>query len=141
MEMTPYHISDCAALEGECFSEPWSAQMLMDELNSSFAHYFVAMKNLHICGYGGYISVRGEGEITRILVAKEYRKKGLGCAILDKIIENARAQNIYRLILEVRESNMVARKLYEGAGFREISKRQGYYQSPAESALIMELVL
>jgi ribosomal-protein-alanine N-acetyltransferase len=141
MEMNPYHISGCAALESECFSEPWSERMLLDECNNPLAHYFVAMDKLLVCGYGGYHAVCGEGEIMRIAVAKNYRGNGLGRAILDRIIKSAREQNIGRLMLEVRESNTIARALYQSAGFRTISKRQGYYQNPAENALVMELKL
>lgn len=141
MEMTPYHVNGCAELERGCFSDPWSEQMLDDECNNPLAHYYAVMDNLAVCGYGGYLAVCDGGEITRIAVADNYRRKGLGRMILNKIVENARALGLKEITLEVRESNAPARALYEGSGFRTIAKRPGYYRNPAEDALIMALDL
>jgi ribosomal-protein-alanine N-acetyltransferase len=141
MEMTPYHISGCAALERGCFTEAWSERMLEDECNNQLAHYFTVMDGLFVCGYGGYLSICGEGEITRLAVAESYRRKGFGRMILNEIIKSARALNISEITLEVRAGNAPARALYSNVGFREISKRPGYYQNPAEDALVMALTL
>jgi ribosomal-protein-alanine N-acetyltransferase len=53
-------------------------------------------------------------------------------ALLDQA-ERAVASKIF---LEVRESNLPARRLYEKHGFHETGRRRGYYQNPAEDAIL-----
>lgn len=139
MEMTPYHTSGCAALERECFAQSWSERMMEDELNNPLAHYFVIMDGLEIRGCGGYLSVCGEGELTRLAVAEKYRGNGLGRRLLRAILESARSLGLDKMTLEVRESNAPALALYQSEGFKVLSKRPGYYRSPAEDALILGL--
>ncbi len=141
MEMTPYHVDLCAELERRCFSDPWSEAMLDGECNNPLAHYYTVMDGLTVCGYGGYLAICDVGEITRIAVADNYRRKGIGRMLLNKIVENARELCLNEITLEVRESNLPAGALYESAGFRTIAKRPAYYKNPAEDALIMALNL
>jgi ribosomal-protein-alanine N-acetyltransferase len=44
-----------------------------------------------------------------------------------------------RIFIEVRESNVPARALYEASGFTVCGRRQGYYRSSSEDGIVMEL--
>ena len=56
-----------------------------------------------------------------------------------KMIEDLKAENIKRCLLEVRASNKAAISLYEKYDFKIIGKRKEYYTNPIEDAFIMQL--
>ncbi|MBV8051356.1 MAG: ribosomal protein S18-alanine N-acetyltransferase [Acidobacteriaceae bacterium] len=86
-------------------------------------------------------AVGREWEIENIAVANAVRRKGLGLALLNGLIEVVRAQNSEAVFLEVRESNRAARALYEKAGFVGAGRRTRYYRNPDEDAMIYRLLL
>ena len=75
-----------------------------------------------------------EREILNLAVAPDFRRKGVARALLDDAFKGFRGA----VFLEVRESNKVAQEFYKSLGFKELSKRQGYYGSPPESAIVMK---
>jgi [ribosomal protein S18]-alanine N-acetyltransferase len=78
--------------------------------------------------------VEGEWELLNMAVAVESRHRGVGRALLEKLLSTAAGS----VFLEVRESNSGARKFYESMGFSEIGKRPGYYRYPSETAVVMK---
>jgi ribosomal-protein-alanine N-acetyltransferase len=75
----------------------------------------------------------GEREILFVAVDAAHRRRGLARKLLEHELSRARGD----WFLEVRESNMAARRLYESLGFRLAGKRQYYYSDPCESAIVM----
>lgn len=75
-----------------------------------------------------------EREILNLAVAPEYRRRGVGAALLT---HELRVRAHY--FLEVRESNLAAQRLYRRFGFSEIARRPNYYQSPSERAIVMQM--
>ncbi len=80
-----------------------------------------------------------ETHITNIAVAPEHRREGIGEKMLQKITEDARAEGIKAITLEVRVSNMAAQRMYSKLGFLPGGVRKGYYSDNREDALIMTL--
>ena len=122
------HIPQIAALERECFSTPWSENMLSDALFDPKASFIVAED-----GEGG---VLGEGYIDNIAVEEAARRHGVGDALLDVFCRFGQAHLSF-LTLEVRASNAPAIALYRKHGFQEAGRRKNYYQQPREDAIIM----
>jgi len=92
----------------------------------------------------GYIVARetaGELHINNVAVREDQRRRGIGIALLTKIVEEARRMQVTTAFLEVRSGNLSAQALYEKVGFRAIARREGYYTEPKEDAVIMSLVL
>ncbi len=90
--------------------------------------------------FGGYIiaSVIGdETELLRIAVAENLRGRYIGADLLGFYIEDA-SDECNRYFLEVRESNNIARALYEKQGYEELAIRKNYYSNPVENAVIYE---
>jgi ribosomal-protein-alanine N-acetyltransferase len=83
--------------------------------------------------------VVGEWEIENVVVAAETRRKGVGRALLQALIAAAHAEHAARITLEVRESNLTARRLYEKSGFAQCGVRPRYYRNPEEAAILYEL--
>ena len=77
-------------------------------------------------------AVDKEWEIENLAVAVQARRRGVGRALLTELLRRAMECDAANVMLEVRESNLPARALYESAGFRAIGGRTSYYQDPLE---------
>jgi ribosomal-protein-alanine acetyltransferase len=77
-----------------------------------------------------------EWELENIVVAPTARRKGLGKRLLDALLAASRKTNSNSVFLEVRESNVAARTLYEKAGFDPAGRRKFYYTDPPEDAVL-----
>lgn len=92
----------------------------------------------------GYIVARetaGELHINNVAVRAEYRRRGIGAALLGRVLHEARRRKANAAFLEVRSANFAAQALYEKSGFRAIARRADYYSEPREDAVVMSLVL
>lgn len=92
----------------------------------------------------GYIVARetaGELHINNVAVREEFRRRGIGAALLERVLQEARKRNANAAFLEVRSGNHPAQALYVKNGFRPIATRSDYYSDPREDALVMTLDL
>ncbi len=94
-----------------------------------------------IAGYICFWSVADEIQILNIAVRKALRRKGIARKLIELAIQTGGRQKARIVTLEVRKSNLSARKLYESFGFRTVGERPGYYGAQKESAILMELEL
>lgn len=127
---------EVAELEKECFGrDAWSENLIRNELNDENKRYVLVYEDGKLAGYGGFNRVLDEGQINNIAVGKFYRRKGYGSLILSRFFSLAPELGIKSFTLEVRESNLPARRLYEKAGFKLEGVRKGYYRN-GENACI-----
>ena len=125
-------------IEKQCFAVPWTYESLRhDIMENRVAFYLVAETKGVICGYMGIWKILEEGHITNVAVAPSFRRRHIGGAMLDVMLDVMEHNGIKSFTLEVRVSNEAARKLYEGRGFRPAGIRKGYYEDNGEDALIM----
>lgn len=130
----PDFLSDIAEIEKETFNHPWSLKMLEESFKNGC--YFIILRDSdNVAGYGGLYPT---GDITNIAVKNQYRGLKYGQKILQAIIDIAKRNNINTIFLEVRESNKIAINLYEKNSFKNIAKREKYYED-GETALIYSL--
>lgn len=134
-KMNAEHISQIAILEKECFSEPWSESALSEELTNENSHFLVAVSD-EVMGYIGVQEICGEAYITNVAVFGEYRKLGIGRALIKAACDGAKSRNCEFITLEVRESNVPAIMLYESEGFERAGVRKNFYSSPTENGVI-----
>jgi len=120
-----------AALETAVFSDAWSREDIASHTEASHLVFLVATLGEQVVGYllGSYIPP--EGEIYRVAVHPDYRRRGLGRLLCDAFL--ARTEQCY---LEVRRSNISARALYESLGFIFSGERKNYYKNPTEDACL-----
>lgn len=130
-------LSAIAELERLCFAEPWSEESLALLLKDKATGFVATEANGKLIGYVGLISVLDEGQITNIATHPDYRRKGIGKALMERIFEYCRDRGIYYLSLEVRDSNKSAIALYEGFGFKTVGIRKNFYRFPVEDARVM----
>jgi ribosomal-protein-alanine N-acetyltransferase len=77
-----------------------------------------------------------EWEVENIAVAGPARCRGLGTRLLGEFLDSARGRGAQGIFLEVRESNLAARRLYEKWAFVESGRRKRYYHEPEEDAIV-----
>ena len=100
-----------------------------------------ALEGDAVLGYIGLMHILDEGYISNIAVSEIHRGKGVACALVNAMKVRGAELGLSFLTLEVRTSNRAARALYTKHGFTEVGRRKGYYEKPAEDALLMTLFL
>jgi len=130
-------IESIALTEKECFSSPWSETSLREALDNPHHRFFTARLDGEIIGYIGAYNVLGEVSVTNIAVKKEYRKRGAGSMLLEKLITSSADEGADFITLEVRPSNESAVNLYTKYGFLKAGLRRDFYSAPKEDALLM----
>ena len=136
-QMEKKDIEQVERIEKEIFSIPWSAHSFEDAAMTKENIYLVCECNGVIAGYCGLWTVLGEGNITNMAVDKEYRKKGIGEALMKEMEKRGRQKDVDIFFLEVRQSNAAARRLYDKMGSKEIGTRKRFYERPVEDAIVM----
>lgn len=141
--LRPARLEDLAAMlaiERLSFPDPWSKASMREEIDSTLPPW-VAVLDGSVLGYVCLWGALDERHITNLAVHPDFRHRGVGSLLLSTAIEAARQEHCRTLLLEVRPSNVTARRLYSALGFVELYRRRGYYISPSEDGLVMVLSL
>ena len=75
-------------------------------------------------GFLIYQKLYETSDIIDIFVLDEYRNKGIGKALINKMLED---KEIKKVTLEVKKDNNLGIMLYNSLGFKPVSIRKGYY--------------
>lgn len=113
-------------IEKECFSDPWSVNMLMDCVSNERYAVFVA-KTDKIIGYAGVVFSGDVADVVRIAVTKSYRNQGVGNMLFTHLLDYSFSNGADTVFLEVRTNNIPAKSLYEKFGGEKYGTRQNYY--------------
>jgi len=79
-------------------------------------------------------SAADEAEILNIAVDPDYRRRGVGAALLDAVCQAAQGA----IFLEVAETNAPAIALYRRQGWVDAGVREGYYSQGTVNAVVMK---
>ena len=127
-------------IENTCYSNPWKFSSFKGEIeNRPISNpYVIIYRPLEkIIGYVIYWHIRNEVQISNIAISPDYRQLGVGEGVLRKVLQEMQHKGAEFVFLEVRPSNLAARRLYEKLGFTILGLRKGYYRNPSEDAIIM----
>ncbi|MBA2719398.1 MAG: ribosomal protein S18-alanine N-acetyltransferase [Chloroflexi bacterium] len=131
-------LDEVQAIEEVSFSTPWPPNAYRSELMTNrLASYLVGRVDERIVAYGGMWLMVDEAHITTFAVHPGWRRQRVGERLLIAFFDLARDRHARELTLEVRLSNLAARRLYEKYGFRPVGLRPRYYSDNNEDALIM----
>ena len=137
-----YDVPALARIERDSFGSPWSAEEITKDVTAGGNVYVaVAEYGAEKAGYGEIRFVAGEAQIYNIVIAPEFRREGIGEALLRHMIAKAEDNGCELVTLEVRGGNEAAMALYTKLGFREVGRRKGYYAKGGEDAVLMDLNL
>ena len=136
--MTLDDLPDVHDIERRSFAVPWPNDAYRNELRSNrLASYVVARAEDRVVGFAGIWVMVDEAHITTFAVDPRWRRRGVGERILLALLDLSVGRGAREATLEVRLSNLPARKLYEKYGFRPVGIRPRYYSDNGEDALIM----
>ncbi|RPH05069.1 MAG: ribosomal-protein-alanine N-acetyltransferase [Alphaproteobacteria bacterium TMED93] len=105
------------------WSESFFLKLFLDKniffvsLNRPLDGYLIARKTLD------------EYEVLTLATDINKRRRGIGTLLLTKLINLAKKDKVFRIILEVSENNIAAVSMYQKLGFKKISKRKNYYNN------------
>ncbi|MFD1215191.1 MULTISPECIES: ribosomal protein S18-alanine N-acetyltransferase [Microbulbifer] len=140
-----------AALAEQTQIHPWSADQYRQSLASGHLGWLLRTKpqrepagtqpgDIVACCVTSQLF--DEVEVLDVAVSNHWRRQGLAEYLLQRVFTEL-ADDIHRVLLEVRVSNRAARNLYRKLGFMEEGRRKNYYPNPdgsREDALIMSLL-
>ena len=114
----------------------WSESALRDSLSNDSIKSFVLESDGEIAAFASFLAA-DDAELVFVVTAENHKRKGYGEILLRETLATLGLP----CVLEVRESNTPAIKLYEKLGFELLGARKNFYSNPRESALIYKLDL
>lgn len=136
-EMKIQDSGQIAELEQEIFTDAWTQTGIEETFAQAHSVIVVAEEESKIQGYCILYVVLDEAEIARIGVTERVRHSGVGSLILQFGEKICKEKGTERLLLDVREGNLPARKLYEKHGFLVDGVRKNFYDNPKEDGVLM----
>lgn len=133
------------------FGEAWNRKQVSDAMLFGHCRYGLIASDgtepddpaTNAAGFFLARRIIDEEELLLFAIDPDHRRKGLGHALLARMLGEARAAGMVRIFLEMRSENP-ADALYAAHGFRAVGLRRGYYRAPDGSrfdAISQELVL
>lgn len=136
--MTHDDLAAVHEIERASFTTPWPSYAYRNELDSNrLAHYLVVRVGRTAVAYGGLWLLVDEAHVTTFAVDPAWRRQRIGERLILALLDLAIAREAREATLEVRLSNLPARRLYEKYGFQPVGIRPHYYSDDREDALIM----
>ena len=136
--MTLEDLDDVIEIEHASFARPWPRSSYEKEITENrCARYLVAVKNNRVIGFAGGWVVLDESQVTNIAICASERGHGYGTDLTRALLQYFSNLGAVCTTLEVRESNLCARHVYEKLGFFSVGRRKKYYTDNGEDALLM----
>ena len=133
----PDHAAAIEEIEKESFSTPWERLEILSIICKESGMSFVAIDEGEVVGYLYGCFIPPEGEIYRLAVRGDKRKRGIGYRLLSYALKTEAGRGLESTFLEVRSKNTAARALYTSFGFEEFGIRKNYYKNPPDDAILM----
>ena len=140
--MRPADLDRVMQIEPALYSHPWTRGNFDDSLTAGYSCWVVECGSA-VAGYGVLMLGVREAHLLNLSVAGDWQRRGFGRMLLEHFMRIARGSDAAQMFLEVRPSNVAARRLYVDFGFREITVRRGYYPlgRGREDAILMGIAL
>jgi [ribosomal protein S18]-alanine N-acetyltransferase len=128
-----------SCIEQQIQPSPWREQQFAESLKAKH-DCRVLLNNGRVIGYVITRIVGDEAELLNIGIALCEQRKGYAKQLLTQVEHTLKSREINVLFLEVRESNLAARALYQHSGFHEMGERPDYYpgKKQREKAITMK---
>ncbi|MGA9891278.1 MAG: GNAT family N-acetyltransferase [Xanthobacteraceae bacterium] len=132
----PQDAAAIAAIHAASFQRGWGEEEIYGLLIEKSVVAHRATRSGKLIGFILSRCAVGEAEILSVAIAPSWRGRKLARPLLDLHLRRLAGLGTRAVFLEVGEHNAPATRLYRRAGFREVGKRQGYYEGGA-TALVM----
>jgi ribosomal-protein-alanine N-acetyltransferase len=139
-KMTLDDLPQVIAIDQASFSLPWPERSFRFEIiDNPTARCWVVEADGHVTAELILWIIVNEAHIATIATHPDFRRLGIGNAILLHALKSAAEQGATSAYLEVRASNLAAQDLYRKFGFVEMARRAQYYKDNTEDAVLMRL--
>ena len=128
-------VFDILSLDDENFSNNFDEKFYLEYIKNQ--RVVVAENQKNIVGYILFNQILDEAEIYKIVVSKEFRKKQIAFKIVEFLFDELKKNDVKKIFLEVRKSNIPAISLYKKCGFINIREIIDYYTNPKEDGIMM----
>jgi len=134
------HLAEVTAIEQVSFPQPWERRIFEAILVSkrSLCLAALTLPAQMVAGYACFWFTGDGVQIQNVAVHPAFRRRGVARQMLNLGLKEALARGAGLASLEVRPSNLAARRLYASLGFREMGRVPNYYQAEMEDALILQ---
>jgi ribosomal-protein-alanine N-acetyltransferase len=136
--MEPADLEQVLKIENVSFPAPWTRTMFLEEMSNRSARLVVFITGNRIAGYLCFWEVLDEAHLMNIAVHPDWRGRGYGKYIMDRLEAICLKDRLKRIILDVGRRNLPARNLYRKCGFSSVGFRKNYYTSVKDDAIVME---
>lgn len=126
------------AIESESFEFPWSEDDFIRCLRQRNCIGMVAEHDEKVIGFNIYELHTSRLHVLNVAVDCQYRRRGVGRQMLDKIVSKLSRDRRNRVLLEVRETNVPAQMFFKAQQFRAVSVLRDFYEDTAEDAYLMQ---
>lgn len=124
-------------IETASFNDAWDKESFVYSVDAAHDYSIVAVKDGIVCGFLIMRISFDTADIINVCVAEDFRNEKIGTMLLRDALYHGAQTGVMQYVLEVRESNFPALRLYENEGFTIEGSRKSYYSNPVENALIM----
>ena len=145
VQMGEYDLAEVVEIEESASLSRWGYETYQRELTTNPDAIMLVAKNLEsvttqarIIGFLAAWIVADEMHINNLGTHPDFRRQGIGKALLEEAIIEGRLRGTRFCLLEVRVSNQAAISLYQTFGFNPVGRRGNYYTFPMEDALVMQ---
>lgn len=142
--MRPADVPAVESIERAVYAFPWSAGNFIDSLKAGYDAWLFRDDRHALMGYAVVMWMPDEVHLLNLSVAAACQRQGWGARMLHWLSDDCVSRGATAMMLEVRPSNVPARRLYDRFGFRQIGVRRRYYPAPGhtrEDALVLRLKL
>jgi ribosomal-protein-alanine N-acetyltransferase len=133
-------MSEVLAIETGCFEFPWSEEDFIRCLRQRNCIGMVAEHEERVLGFMIYELHKTRLHVLNFAVHPEFRRRGVGSVMAQKLVSKLSHQRRNRILLEVRETNLAAQLFFRQTGFRAISVLRDFYHDTTEDAYLMQYV-
>jgi ribosomal-protein-alanine N-acetyltransferase len=130
-------LNTVGAMENTSFGSPWRVSAFARAMSDSNQWFVVAEMDHQLVGYAGFWPEHGRAHIAKLAVRTDYRRRGIGSALLQEMINQIRHIGCDEAFLEVRRSNSAAQEMYRRFGFHFERVQPNAYPNDGEDAFIL----
>jgi ribosomal-protein-alanine N-acetyltransferase len=134
-----FWLSDLVRIDSTWNPRSWSERLFQSELDNPAARVRGVFVRELLVGYIITHVVLDEGHIVSFGIDPKWRKRGLGCKLLEDTLRAISLEGVRVVTLQARSSNTAAISLYQKLGFKIVGVRKKYYSDNGEDAITMRL--
>ncbi len=131
-------MADVLGIEDHSFEFPWSEEDFVHCLRQRNCIGMVAECEGRVVGFMIYELHKNRLHILNFAVHRNFRRRGIGKEMANKLLGKLSNQRRSRILLEVRETNLCAQVFFRAAGFRAVGVLRDFYEDSDEDAYLME---